>query len=86
LNSFDNPEERALARNSNKIVYLRSGNSGFTVQDVVCTEVNIQRGSISWMVNGRTVAEYHAEYIKNKEMVPFISMLDFYDEAYLLGS
>jgi hypothetical protein len=85
LSSFENPELRALGATHGKTAYLCEGNEGLKAQDVICTEVDIEKGSILWKVNGKTVAEYQSEEIKNKDMVPFISMVDLYDEASLLG-
>jgi hypothetical protein len=36
---------------------------------------------IQWIVNSMVIAEYYSDDIKFVDMVPFISLLDFYDEA-----
>jgi hypothetical protein len=68
----------------NKTAYISINNRGFKVKDIIWTEVDIQKGMIQWKVNSIIVAEYYSDDIKFEGMVPFISLLDFYDEAVFL--
>lgn len=83
-----------LGSNKNELDYHASDHKfacyslagfGFQVKDIVTTEVDVEKGSIRWTVNGVVQAEYRSDYIKHMDMVPFIAMLDLYDGAYFLG-
>lgn len=47
-----------------KVAFFSIDNCGFRVKDIVTTEVDMVRGSIKWLVNGKAIALFCSDYIK----------------------
>lgn len=88
VDSLEGDRDRRIEKENerdHKFAYASLKNCGFKVKDIITTEVNIEKGSIKWSVNGVGFVEYYSDYIKYMDMVPFIAMVDLYDGAYFLG-